>query len=40
MDESHVYAGNVNASSAVGAANPQTWANGDRLWLTGAYVTV
>ncbi|PSK47982.1 hypothetical protein B0E38_06459 [Streptomyces sp. 111WW2] len=31
------YIGGKNASSALSSANPQTFASGDRIWLTGAY---
>lgn len=31
------YIGGKNASSALSNANPQTFASGDRIWLTGAY---
>lgn len=31
------YIGGKNASSALSNANPQTFASGDRIWLTGTY---
>lgn len=31
------YAGNVGAAQAVSNTTPQTFANGDRIWLSGTY---
>jgi hypothetical protein len=34
------YAGGKNDGALVSATYPQTWANGDRLWVTGRYEAV
>lgn len=31
------YIGNKNSAGAVSATNPQTWATGDRIWITGTF---
>ncbi|MCX4543764.1 hypothetical protein [Streptomyces sp. NBC_01565] len=31
------YAGGANSTGIVSSLNPQTWANGDRLWISGTY---
>jgi hypothetical protein len=35
-----MYAGGKGDGALVSATHPQTWANGDRLWVTGRYEAV